>query len=50
MRDPGARDMAACVQLMRTLAGEEFRVDVRPVMKIDWGQSIKRPLFTNELS
>jgi phenylacetate-CoA ligase len=37
------------VQLLNSHAGGDFNVDVRVVKEIDWGQSIKRLTFRNEL-
>jgi phenylacetate-CoA ligase len=37
------------VQLLNNHAGGDFNVDVRVVREIDWGQSVKRPTFHNEL-
>jgi phenylacetate-CoA ligase len=37
------------VELIRNHAGGDFNVDVIAVKEIDWGRSIKRPAFRNEL-
>jgi phenylacetate-CoA ligase len=37
------------VELIRNHAGGDFNVDVIAVREIDWGPSIKRPAFRNEL-
>jgi phenylacetate-CoA ligase len=37
------------VELVRSHAGADFVVDVRAVEEIDWGQSVKRLGFRNEL-
>jgi phenylacetate-CoA ligase len=37
------------VQLLNGHAGGDFNVDVRVVKEIDWGQSVKRLTFRNEL-
>jgi phenylacetate-CoA ligase len=37
------------IQLINTHAGWDFTVDVRAVKEIDWGQSVKRLGFRNEI-
>jgi phenylacetate-CoA ligase len=37
------------VELIRNHAGGDFNIDVIAVNEIDWGRSIKRPAFRNEL-
>jgi hypothetical protein len=37
------------VQLLNGHAGGDFNIDVRVVKEIDWGQSVKRLTFRNEL-
>ncbi len=36
-------------ELIKGHAGADFSVDVRPVKEIDWGQSVKRLGFRNEI-
>jgi phenylacetate-CoA ligase len=36
-------------ELIKKHAGVDFNVDIRIVKEIDWGQSVKRPAFRNEL-
>ena len=40
---------AALAELIKNTAGPDFTVDVRLVNEIDWGQSIKRLAFRNEI-
>jgi phenylacetate-CoA ligase len=37
------------IELIKNHAGYDFTVDVRSVEEIDWGQSVKRLGFRNEL-
>jgi len=37
------------VELIKNHAGDDFTVEVRTVKEIDWGRSVKRPGFRNEL-
>jgi phenylacetate-coenzyme A ligase PaaK-like adenylate-forming protein len=44
-----AAETAAFIRLMKSHAGDDFDVEVRPVAAIDWGESVKRLGFHNEL-
>jgi hypothetical protein len=44
-----AEETAAFIRLMRSHAGDDFDVEVRAVAAIDWGESVKRLGFHNEL-
>jgi phenylacetate-CoA ligase len=41
-------ETAAFVDMVRELAGDGFSIEIRPVTKIAWGQSVKRHGFRNE--
>jgi len=42
-------ETSAFVDAIRTRAGEGFSIEVRAIEKIDWGQSVKRLGFHNEI-
>ncbi|MGD0639698.1 MAG: hypothetical protein ABSC22_03030 [Roseiarcus sp.] len=44
-----AEETAAFVRLMKSRAGDDFAVEVKAVAAIDWGASVKRLGFRNEL-